>query len=636
MTVAVLGSGLLARAIVEAVPGGAARTTPLPAGCRFVVVARDGWDAGDGPDATTPWLPVWTEPGRVLIGPVTVPGRAGCVHCARLRQRLARRFPDGLAAVEAAQGERLRRPSALITDLAAGLVGDLVAAEAGRVVDGDARPRTDRAILCVDLLTLRISTHPFLPVPDCPACGGLPADSPVAARLELRPRPKPTPAEFRIPTPTTRLPALRGTFVDPVAGLVHQVHRDARGGIVVAGASVGHPTGGVETGHGRGRSYQHSERVAVLEALERYGGMSGTRTAVLASYRDVRDVAVDPRSLGVHAADAYRRPGFPFAPITDDRPYRWVWAHSFARDAPVLVPEAYAYYRVPRTGPGSAAPLYEVSNGCAIGGCLEEAVLFGLLEVAERDAFLLTWYARMPAPRVDLAADGDVAVLAAALRTETGYDVLVFDTTVEQRIPTVWAMAVDPGGDARRPRAVCAAGAHLDPGRAVASALAELGPILAHLVERYPRGRDRARLMVDDPGEVVAMEDHSLLYGDPDAFSRLAFLTGSPPTRTLAGMAATAGLPAHADLRDDVLTLVGRYLDSGLDVLVVDQTSPEHRAGGLSCVKVVVPGTLPMTFGHEYRRVDGLPRLHDVPYRLGHRDRPLRADEVNPHPHPFP
>jgi len=68
----------------------------------------------------------------------------------------------------------------------------------------------------------------------------------------------------------------------------------------------------------------------------------------------------------------------------------------------------------------------------------------------------------------------------------------------------------------------------------------------------------------------------------------------------------------------------------------VDQTSPEHRAGGFVCVKVIIPGTLPMTFGHHHRRVDGLPRLATVPHRLGYAARPLAPSDLNPHPHPFP
>jgi ribosomal protein S12 methylthiotransferase accessory factor len=53
-------------------------------------------------------------------------------------------------------------------------------------------------------------------------------------------------------------------------------------------------------------------------------------------------------------------------------------------------------------------------------------------------------------------------------------------------------------------------------------------------------------------------------------------------------------------------------------------------------VKVIVPGALPMTFGHHNRRIHGLPRLSEAPRHLGYRDQALLPHEVNPHPHPFP
>jgi ribosomal protein S12 methylthiotransferase accessory factor len=89
-------------------------------------------------------------------------------------------------------------------------------------------------------------------------------------------------------------------------------------------------------------------------------------------------------------------------------------------------------------------------------------------------------------------------------------------------------------------------------------------------------------------------------------------------------------------VRDGLEEIVGRYQAAGLDVIIVDQTTPEHRACGFVCVKTIVPGTLPMTFGHHLRRVGGLPRLLQVPQRLGYRRRPLTPADINPHPHPFP
>ncbi|HKN56760.1 MAG TPA: YcaO-like family protein, partial [Amycolatopsis sp.] len=82
--------------------------------------------------------------------------------------------------------------------------------------------------------------------------------------------------------------------------------------------------------------------------------------------------------------------------------------------------------------------------------------------------------------------------------------------------------------------------------------------------------------------------------------------------------------------------VIDRYLGTGLDVIVVDQTTPEHRAGGFSCAKVIIPGTLPMTFGHHHRRVTGLPRLYEIPRMLGYHPDRLDPRNINPHPHPFP
>jgi ribosomal protein S12 methylthiotransferase accessory factor len=197
---------------------------------------------------------------------------------------------------------------------------------------------------------------------------------------------------------------------------------------------------------------------------------------------------------------------------------------------------------------------------------------------------------------------------------------------------------VGPPGTAQ-PALACSAGAHLDPERAVSGALSELGPILTDLIGRYPDMAERSRAMAGDPSLVAVMDDHSTLYASHEASSRLDFLTGSSQSRTFADLKARYGTAKgfeNDDLTDDLTEMVRRLWERGLEVVVVDQTTPEHRAGGFRCVKVIVPGTLPMTFGHHNRRIYGLPRLFEVPRLLGYRDQALQPHEVNPHPHPFP
>ncbi|GAA3346686.1 hypothetical protein GCM10020358_58620 [Amorphoplanes nipponensis] len=481
-------------------------------------------------------------------------------------------------------------------------------------------------------MTLTLRWHRVLPDPHCPACGELPDDSPAAARLSIEPRIKPARDRYRLRSLTARAADLEAAYHDEETGLVRSLAHGAQGGLTVAAAEIGlRGDDATESGYGRSRDYRTARVTAIAEALERYAGMEpgGRRTTVRAPYADVRAQAVHPETLGLYPAAAYRQPGFPYRPFDERQLYRWVWGYSFARSAPVLLPESYVYYRSRRTHPDEPALVYEVSNGCALGSCLEEAVLHGILEVAERDAFLLTWYARMTPPRLDPASAGDPALplLAATIEAETGYRVELFDITLEQGVPAVWALAADATGEPHRARAACAAACHPDQGQAALNALAELGPLLPDLGRAYAARADLAAAMARDASLVTEMEHHALLYAEPSVFDRFDFLTRSTQTVPL-----RPDILGGADLGADLTAMIGRYLATGLDVVVVDQTTPEQRAGGFTCVKVVVPGTLPMTFGQANRRVHGLPRLVSVPAALGR----AVPRELNPHPHPFP
>lgn len=648
----VLGQGLLADAVrmrlVRPDPAPTERQArPAPARSGPVVVASDSWLADPlvrarygsaGPDA--PVLPVSVELGHVVIGPFTTPDEPGCWTCAESRRERNREDREEFTAVFTRHRSALRtRPSSWLTTFACDTVATLVEADLRALTAGEV-PRTRSALVLVSLADLSVRTHRFLPDPLCPGCGALPDDTAERAAVTLSPRPKPHAHAFRLRAAAREHEAMTAAFVDSEAGLVPNVRIADEGGLPVAEAPLAiRGTTATESGWGRGHDYRSSEATAVLEAVERWGGLQpgGKRTTVRAAYRDLRDSAVDPRLFGLHPEGGHTD-GFPFTPFHDGLELRWVWAHSFGCGRPVLVPETYAYYGVHLMHTDEPRLAYEISNGCALGASWEEAVLHGLLEVAERDAFLLAWYARRQLPRIalDSARDRRVPLLHAHLEQETDREITVLEATVEQRIPCVWALARDQHRDPARAAAVCAGGAHLDPERAVLNALRELGPILSSVDRALGQRREHVARLAADPDEVRTMGDHSLLYADPSVSNRLAFLRTSTCERSLSEMRQGSVQVSPTDLTDDVRAAVQRYLDTGLDVLVVDQTTSEHRAADLSCVKVIVPGTLPMTFGHRMRRTHGLPRLYSVPRLLGDPDPPSGEADLNPHPHPFP
>lgn len=646
----VVGHGILADAVARALGDAERIPEDVVAVPSLLVDVADSWTGADPRrpsargDVPFPYLPVWTEVGRTIIGPLTVPGGTGCLDCLELRRRLAHQHPERRDALrEQHGGELASRPSGWITDLAGATVGALVADEWRRLLDPRENPRTESAVLIVDLVSLSVGRHTFLPDPMCPRCGTVPEDSRDLAEITLRPRPKPGPTTYRVRDLTGRLEEVVDTFVDAECGMVSSLVSGAYGGVPVSiAASRCRQHDASEPGFGRAPDFRQARLTAVLEALERFAGAQpgGRRAGLVASYGEIADRAIDPRSFGLHAPEAYHQPGFSFQPFDPARPTRWVWGYSFGRAEPVLVPEGAAFWHT-HPEAGERPYFFEISNGCALGGCIEEAILHGILEVVERDAFLMTWYARLPVPEIDLRGvpNDEVRLLSSVISATTGYEVLAFDTTMEHGIASVWTMAVHPDDKYEIPKAVCAAGAHLDPTKALTSALSELGPALDKVRDTFSDEADRARELVHDSSKVTSMDDHATLYGAFEAFRRLDFLTAPGRVRAPIGPDWSADPDfRHGDLTEDLRSTIRRLAVHGMDIVVVDQTIPEHRRAGLSCVKVLVPGTLSMTFGHQHRRTDGMDRLCHVPEIVARRAgiAGYEPGKLNPYPHPFP
>jgi ribosomal protein S12 methylthiotransferase accessory factor len=635
---AVVGTGRLAAAINAAV------NAVLPGHDRPILVsAYDTWDddrdrrfALDARDRGIAALPVRVELSEVVIGPLTEPGTPGCHACLLARRGRARADGEQRARlVDRYATELASRTPALLTALAA----DTLAA----IVESELRTprRTRGGIVIVELAGLRVRTHRFLPDPEC-ACGGLPVDTRDAAEVTLESRPKLSPTTFRIRDLVPEVDRLTGLFVDPEAGVIRDLRLVGLGTFPTLEAAVCLPgRRRPEGGYGRSFDLRAGRVTALAESLERLGGWhpQARRTTVRGTYRELAGDALDPKTLGLYPDERHDQPGFRYQRYHDDLEIPWVWGYSFRRQRPVLVPESVAYYGTTQSRHGPDRPfVHEVSNGCAVGGCLEEAIFYGLLEVAERDGFLLTWLTRMAVPRIDLssAVDRTIPLIVERLRHAAGYEIAVFNTTMEQRIPCFWAMAIDRTGDPGRPKAICTGGSNPDPEKGVVNALHELAPMIDALPGSYVDNRDRVERMVRDPGEVGEMAHHVLLYSHPATFERFDFLFAGDERRPFRDFAERWQWPRHTDIRADAVEMIGRFLGTGLDVIVVDQTGPDHRYAGLTCVKAIVPGAVPITFGHAYRRVDGLPRLLSVPQLLGYRDRPLDPTELNPDPHPFP
>jgi ribosomal protein S12 methylthiotransferase accessory factor len=643
--VLVVGDGLLAEFVMRELSATCKvvhhtdLSAEVPDGVDLALVLHDAWQPAMYQQAEAvfqplgvKWLRGFVSLGDGVIGPLVRPGTPGCSQCADLRRLMASSDRQDLYQIEqglATRGRILR--DAWGSRLGLMQMTQLIVTEARRVLD-DSPAQTEDHVYFVNLKTLNTTRHHILANPLCSVCGQVPDDTPEAANISLEPNPKVSRDSYRMRKVDDLKTVLVRDYLDYRTGLLNARIDDLASPFAVV--TVNLPLmGGNEGTAGRTLSYEESELTAILEGLERYCGLSprSKRTVVVDSFQNLGHQALNPLTVGVHAPEHYALPNFPFRPFDPERPTHWVWGYSFLHQRPILVPELLAYYSL---GCGGGF-VYETSNGCALGGSLVEAIFHGILEVVERDAFLLTWYAQLPLPRLNLdsADDPELHLMVDRLRAATGYEIFAFDATMEHGIPSVWVLAKNT----RRKGAnlTCAAGAHFDPVRALKSAIHEISGTLLMLEARYEENSEACLRMYRDPYEVRHMEDHSMLYSLPQAEERLRFLLDHKrPQKTFAD--AFKPRLAHTDLTDDLKDLLQAFHRLQLDVIVIDQTTPELKRNGLYCVKVLIPGMLPMTFGYHLTRLEGLERVRTVPVQLGYKTQPLKRDELNPHPHPFP
>ncbi|MEH7403258.1 TOMM precursor leader peptide-binding protein [Gottfriedia acidiceleris] len=613
--------------------------SPVSEDTSLILILDDAWNPKIYEKAdeilrigNVPWLRACISFGEGVIGPLVHPGQKGCIKCADFRRLMAGRERREMLEID----HQLFEGDGVSDDVWGTRTGllqmaYLIAAEVEKFMNGK-ETRLEERIFLLNMKTFKSSNHFFLPYPLCPICGELEDDTSDSAIISLEPSMKVSPTSYRSRSMDELKKVLVNDYLGQKTGFLNGKAYDLT--TPFADVVVNLPLlQGDEGTAGRTLSYESSELTAILEGLERYCGLTprGKKTVVHDSYNNVKEYAMNPEIVGTHSKEQYALPRFPFKKFNPKRKIDWVWGYSFLKEEPILVPELLSYYSL---GCGHGY-VYETSNGCALGGSLEEAIFYGILEIVERDSFLMTWYAQLALPRLDpkSAKDQELDLMIERMRLVGGYDLHLFNSTMENGIPSIVAIAKNRKEHGLN--LICAAGAHLDPVRAVKSAVHELAGMMLTLDKKFEENYAKNMKMLLDNTLVKQMDDHGMLYGLPQAEERLKFLLDdNRPLKTFEE--EFKWNTNHLDLTNDLKDILQVFKQLKLDVIVVDQTTPEIKRNGLSCVKVLIPGMLPMTFGNHLKRLNGLDRVLKVPVKLGYTKKPLKPEQLNPYPHPFP
>jgi ribosomal protein S12 methylthiotransferase accessory factor len=446
-------------------------------------------------------------------------------------------------------------------------------------------------------------------------------------RVELR--------AVRPTSPAAALPRLR-TFVSPYTGVVRTLgellvppgeHRLVSIGCQLAD---GRPTVGEQLdGHAGSEHVRRdaAEAAALGEALERYSGSYVPEHRLVAgSAAELGERAVDPRRFALFSGEQYAAPGFPYRPFTADTVVSWVDGFALPGGEPALLPAQLVYMPWRRRAPGEIPIAHTTSSGLACGPTLEEAVLAGLLELVERDAFMLVWSNRLSLPLLSWEEDPELVRLDARYFAPAGLRYSAVDLSVFLGVPTVLGVVHGPPGEL----GALGVGAASAPAVAQAwrKALAE-----AFSVQRWVRD-----MALEEPGrlddraeDIGSFDAHTLYYATEERARRAAFLDASGERRAAGDVVPLEG--------DDVLALVEavtqRLAARGVSAYAVDVTSPDLAAADLHVVHVVAPELCALDVVEGARFLGGR-RMYEAAHEAGLVPRPLAPEELNRDPHPFP
>jgi ribosomal protein S12 methylthiotransferase accessory factor len=331
-------------------------------------------------------------------------------------------------------------------------------------------------------------------------------------------------------------------------------------------------------GYGAGPSPAAARAIAIMECAEREVQFSQpTRRTVLASGLSLGRRAVSPEVFGLYSPAQYRTPGFGPRPFHDTDTHGWIEVEDLASGRDLLVATEFLFPAKPE----EARIVHETSSGTAAHLGVETATIGAVCEVIERDSLLTFWHRQPVTPLVPPARVPEPGQKTLRAVVAAGWATFLADLTYDQPVPVFMAFAL------RGRRFRYGLGCDLDAGLAAARAARELAAAVGSgpsVVRLFPITATRT------PQDHQALYDGGILHG----YLRTTL------ARTLRSNQPAAGPQSGCQ---SLVDLVQALNASNRPVLRCDLTPPAVATLGVKVVRVLIPGSIPLYFGHDRLRL---------------------------------
>lgn len=340
----------------------------------------------------------------------------------------------------------------------------------------------------------------------------------------------------------------------------------------------------------------------------------------VATIRSMRDASILPEAFVGLSHEQRLRHGLKV--FSDDTVLSWARAKDLVTGRTVFVPAQ----SISATGlhklHGQPIMKEIITTGLATGQTEQSAILGGILEVLERDAFMITWLNQLSGMRIDLntlSLENDEYAELLALCKTYRYDVVVTRMVTDAPVHAVCATIWNKGRTG--PRVAIGLGADQFLDKACIHAVAE-GLRIAGMIRFDWKTRK------DNPNEIspaaAKHNERAPYWSMTDRYSRLQFLVqGSPDVITLGGW--------EHDTETAYLERIiewAKVHDYG--IYAADLGRSRKNVSPWHVFSIIMPQMQPMHLSEHLQNVTGA-RLSSVPQKMGYESREPFSSE----PHPF-
>ncbi len=366
---------------------------------------------------------------------------------------------------------------------------------------------------------------------------------------------------------------------------------------------------------------------ALGEAIERYClGIYQRKMFIRASYAELKDEAMDIFSVVNFSETQLKEKEFQIFRYDKNSKFWWVKGFSLTQKREILVPAQLVY--VPYQFIKEKIIRFPISTGAAAGVSLSSALLRGIYEVIEREAFIVNYLNMLSREKVEI--EKPIINKINKIYRDYNLELHVIDITTDIPVYTFLAVIVDKTG--KGPAISVGAKTSHDPIEAFIGAVEEAQPSRAWIRDlmKNPKMKDKIKKLRNKNNwkNITTFEERGLLWSNYKMIAHLRFWIRNPKAKKLNSLKSTFKSRAEKKLSKLIKILKRKEME----VIYVDLTTPDIEILGFKVVKVIIPQMHPLYFDERFKYLGG-ERLYKIPEYLGYQ--PKSENELNKVPHPF-